>query len=228
MKVFIHVGLPKTGTTFLQECVFKHLPVNYVRYFDKTIYHNCFNFEHPFLLSNEDLSGYPHCLFDDCSNSSRWFIARNLSMLFPDASIIIGIRNIDSWIKSIYKESVRQGLSLTEKQFYKRISYNGNLLNFDVYIRFLKKLFDDVFVYNFEELKHNPTKIIKSLCSFLNIEMPIGIEYKIMNRSLSDNQVRTLRFLNHFFYSKSYNPKGLFNRFWFNIFYRKIRGDIVQ
>lgn len=224
--VFIHVGLQKTGTTFLQEKVFKKLDVNYIRYLDEKIYNGSLDENKPLLLSNEDLSGYPHCVYRKDADVSRWRIARNLSVLFPNAKIILGLREESSWLRSLYREAVRQGLVLGFQDF--KNMFNMEMLDFQKYVDFLKNLFDDVYVYYFEDLKKDYMSVVEGICGFIGVPVPSGVNNVLVNPSLADWQLPGFRLLNRFFKSNAYHPTGLFPRTWFNYVYNFIREDGVQ
>ena len=204
-NIYIHIGLQKTGTTALQELIFKNLDANYFRYINKEIFNNLFKDNKPVIWSNEDLSGVPHLIFDEKRRDSRFLIAKNLKVLFPKAKIIVGIRNPEKWIDSIYRESVRQGLALNFDEFYRR--FDKKNLDFDAYIKLLRELFPKVFVYKFEDLKNDFDKAVKDICDFMEVCVP-KYKNRILNRSLTDSQVKAFRSINRFFSKPGYNPDG--------------------
>jgi len=206
MKVFIHVGLQKTGTTALQELVFKKLDVNYIRYLDRSIYLDELWDDSPVLISNEDLSG----TYDGLN---RYQIARNLHCLFPDAHIIVGIRNSASWLRSMYLESVRQGLSMSWKK-YKEI-YPADLLDFHKYIVFLHKLFPSVYTFNYKDLRDDYDRIVCEICQYMEVPVP-AYENKVLNQSIKTWQVPGFKIMNKFCRTP----------FWY--LYKQLNKEIVQ
>ena len=224
--IFIHVGLQKTGTTFIQEKVFKNIDVNYIRYVDRELYHSSFDDSKPLLISNEDLCGSPHAIFDETLKNNREHIARNLSILFPNAKIILGLREPCAWLKSLYREAVRQGLYLSYNKFYDM--FDKEMLNFDRYIKLLRTLFHNVFIYSYEDLKKDYWSVIYSLCGFIGVQVPTIVENKLINQSLRSWQLPGFRLVNHFLYSKDSNPYGVIPHIWFGYIYNKIRGDGLQ
>jgi len=186
MKVFIHVGLQKTGTTALQELVFKKLDVNYIRYLDRSIYLDDLNPDKPLLISNEDLCGVPGEL-------SRYQIARNLHYLFPQAGIILGIRGKEGWLRSMYKESIRQGSILSWRDYCNFFPYF--LLDFDEYIRVLRSMFPSVYVFSYEELLKDFDKVVCGICDFMGVSVP-AYENRVLNQSIKGWQVPGFKMMN--------------------------------
>ncbi len=129
-KVFIHVGLPKTASTLLQEIVFPALkPVTYVsrpytqenhalnklQYGDDSFYaagelrdeiNNIIELEpgNKVLISDELLSGAPFYNF-----INRGLIAKRLATILPDAEVILFLRGQKDIIRSLYNQYVKIG-----------------------------------------------------------------------------------------------------------------------
>jgi len=125
-RIYLHLGMPKTGTTFLQTRCFPFLTG--IRYrdagltdlLDRIAYTNpAFLDLDPikqeaerimdgsaggWLISHERLFGNMLANFWDHTH-----ITRCLKHLFPDARIIIVIRRQDELVESIYKQSLQSG-----------------------------------------------------------------------------------------------------------------------
>lgn len=136
--IYLHIGLVKTGTTFLQIEVFPKLKkVNYVclddndsyqrQIFKKILDQESLLFEvnrtkddllrhfdpnKDNLLSIEMLSGSPNIQYRDRLN-----ILEKLYALFPDAKIIVGIRSQSEMISSVYNQYVAMGGTKSIKKF---------------------------------------------------------------------------------------------------------------
>jgi len=196
--VFIHVGLQKTGTTALQNVFEQIKGVQYFHYLD---WYTKVKPDVDILFSNEDLSGFP--IGDKLD---RYKILDNLHHVFPKAKIIVGFRKWESWVNSIYKETVRQGYVKDRDAFDKE--FDTSYIDFNGYEEEIKKKFRDVYVYQFEDLKENFDKIVKDICIFIDKEVP-EYKQKKVNISLNDYQVYGLRCINR--WCKSWhNPSGLF------------------
>lgn len=129
-KVFLHLGIHKTATKFLQEDIFPKMPdIDYIskaKYertlLDKILHQDflAFNYRKDelrkdffelaedsdklMLISNELL--YGNIFFQ---NNNRFSILMKLKALFPEAKIILSIRGQRQMIDSIYREYLVQG-----------------------------------------------------------------------------------------------------------------------
>lgn len=123
-STIIHIGYHKSASTFLQQQVFPRLPVNYVFFagdkrqyldmiesddgLDSNLIRNWVDQEiarkyptgkHPTtVLSHEELSGHPH----GYKLISPITTARNLKQTFPNAKILIIVRNQLDYLTSLY------------------------------------------------------------------------------------------------------------------------------
>jgi len=192
MKVIIHIGLHRTGTTFLQKDVFEKIPnINYV--FDDSL-HRIKLTPGTNLISNEGLSlSMPHSL------PNRIQILDLLKILFPEAKIIIGFREKEKWLRSCYYRYVISGGKLSFEKYLE--NYKSNVINYEQYMFELRKRFKEIYVYQFEELNKNREKTIKDICAFIGCKVP---DYKVVRRnvSLSDSQLNFVRWLNKFYVGK--------------------------
>lgn len=129
-KIFIHVGLQKTASTYLQNEIFPFIPglfylsrpytqeneaFNSLQYADGTLYDGSLvrneikAIRHaaqakPILISDELFAGYAFWGF-----ANRATIANRLSEVMPEAEIILFIRNQTELIDSLYNQYVKIG-----------------------------------------------------------------------------------------------------------------------
>lgn len=127
-QMLIHIGYHKTGTTWLQDHIFSNAAKGFVspwtvftgeaiEYF---VIKNCFKFNPeeartafeaacgntmPLVpvISHEDLNGYPVL--------ARYYgpeVARRLQATFPDARVLIVVREQRSMLLSLYRQYIRQ------------------------------------------------------------------------------------------------------------------------
>ena len=170
-KFILHLGMPKTGSTYLQNHLFRRLKdIRVIRGWTslrKIV--TTPNNKH-LILSDETLSGditKPH-LYDQFDTN-----VSNLSMLFPNAIILFGIRNHESFILSCFKQSLRNGLVIKLEDYFN--AHNSGLLKdedilFYPRIERLKEVFPRVIIYTIEELKNNEDNIIEEINKSLCIE----------------------------------------------------------
>lgn len=103
--IIIHIGLHKTGTSFLQRVIFPKLDgVYYIRTNKAFEILSIRAIENKItLLSHEILSGKPGSIG---RKDFRFELADSLKKLFPNAKIIIGIGELEPWLKSLHKQSI--------------------------------------------------------------------------------------------------------------------------
>lgn len=230
----VHIGFPKTATTFLQTSVFPQLPqgFNYpdnktteaffrpIADHDDTI----FDWED----SARRLAGvsqtHEHCLFSyepltgahyRSAFVNRTLIARRLRQIGFDR-VIITIRNQFDALESAYKQYVKSGGVLRfddyvqfdpDKPRYLYPEYFDYLRIFRLYSETFGR--DNVLILQHERLRE--PSFGKDLARFLAIEhFAIDVQAKI-NPSLSRDKTAILRVLNHLTYS-SFQPSHLISK----------------
>lgn len=196
-EVFIHVGLHKTGTTFLQKEVFSKIPnINYQEEvgLETKVEEGKIN-----LFSNENLDGGSYRLFNRIGQ--RYTIANNLHKLFQNARIIICIRDKKDWLKSAYKQYSIAYKSYSFNEYCQRIGPEIEDLFDYRYLIYLRKSFAGVYVCHFENLRKDPQKFVKELCDFIGVDIP-NVNYAHHNIAITDNQIRLIRAFDFIFRSK--------------------------
>jgi len=236
-KIVFHIGFHKTGTSWLQEVFFlKHPDINilndfkqpwndeFLKYlilspdskFDKDklinfivdkIDENKIN-----IVTAERLSGHP---ISGGFDSTK--IAQRIKICFPNSKIIIVKRNKVAFIKSIYKQIVKQGYCGTYNEFLSRNSwiYPGNsddYFNHEYLIDYYASLFtsQNLLTLSFELFQGNKEEFIHELCDFLNFQNNIdNNDYNIIiGETFNNRKIRIQRFLNRFRVSE-YNTHPL-------------------
>ena len=217
-SVYFHIGLHKTGTTFLQKEYFPKLSVHYVRGslpFYKVIGELSSN-KGVVLVSDENLSGQ---LFSGRKYLQCKETMSAIKKAFPDAKIIIGFRNHLDFIVSSYKQLLHQGGIVGFHEFYK-IDNTGLLKNEDLcyknIIELLNNNFKDVCIYTIDEIKDMPV-FDKKISKFLGLEnCEVEVNEKKVNKSVrSQAQVNTLLKLNRL-------DRKIENVFGFKVLYNKL------
>jgi len=204
-KVFIHVGLHRTGTTFLQQHVFPQFPAKFFHMDAVNIRYKTLLAEGINILSSEYFSGSP-LNFEDpnyCADD-RYEIADLMKKLYPDAEIILVLRGRDDWKRSLYNQYTKSQGFITREQFDKQ--FDDDYLKFDVYIKYLEELFTifKVHVLAYEELKENHQRFVNRICDIIGIPR-MQVKNVIYNKSLTKGQERYLeiiRNINNFMIKK--------------------------
>lgn len=190
-KVVLHLGLAKTGTSWLQQQVFPRLPLHFYhcKHYD-VLNKNTSNM----LLSFEGLSGTIQC-------NDRYVNAYRLHKLFPKAQVIVVFRGKSSYLHSLYSQFIRGGGTWSFYTFNNWAMRHPYFMDWNLYKAHLRCLFDDVLFLEFEDLKKNPQQFVKELCCFIEVPMPDGIMYDAVNVTLTKRQLERWRKWNVYFKS---------------------------
>lgn len=204
MEITLQIGPCKTGTTFLQHDIFEKIPELNVVY--DVLWANLKD-DKKNIICDEHLAGAPYYPGEF---EKRFIVADNLKAMYPDAKIILGYREEESWVKSMYVEYVRQGGVLYLDDFYEQCCDKRFFNGFDGYVKYLKSLFSEIHICKFKQLREDPHKFVEGVCSFLGVDVP-DFNSTPRNMSYSDFQANLVRSHNMFFKSR-FNPDGRFNR----------------
>ena len=170
-----HVGLHKTGSTFLSSHVFPLFDDESVRQHDHTMYGNFYEWlvsGHPHVLfANNYISGEP-----DRSNCDG---LAGIHAINPKAKIIISIRSQTTMLRSIYWLCVKTGDARSFEQFVADIIANGKL-DYDTLVESYRKVFGkaNVLVLLFEELTGTPQTTVERLARFFGVPAPAPASQK--------------------------------------------------
>jgi len=194
-EIFLHVGLPRTGTTFLQRNVFPKLNLNYTN----LIKHGFFPTDGKNLLSDENLCGRPQ----SPSTLDRKMMLLGLHEMYPDAKVIVCFREQEAFFKSLYTVFVKTGFSGTFREAKKIMIMK---YHYPEIKKFLNKTFDDVFEYQFEDFVRDKKGTITEMCNFMGVDVP---QYKdeLINPRWNDRQLKLCRVLNKIIEAKKFDSR---------------------
>ncbi|MBN1389966.1 MAG: sulfotransferase [Candidatus Thermoplasmatota archaeon] len=223
----LHIGIQRTGTTFLQNLIFPHLKnVNLIskhhmellyllrspelKVEDKKKVLKYFKDDQINLISDENIWWHyvVPWFIEDIENRRIEHIDK-IHELFPDAKIIFGTRDIDSLIVSLYNYYILYGGYLKFEPWQKEYhQYTRANINYDSYIEHLFKIYgkENVYIYQFGDMKKDVNQFVKGICDFIGTETPT-FSNKRINSGHSLWQLKVSRIMNRFFRSE-YNPKG--------------------
>lgn len=203
--------MQRTGTTFFQHEVFPKLNIRYISpvFFKYGSIGTLAEF-YSYILREDTLISNENIYCDMWSKEdTRFERLEILHKLFHHAKIIFAIRDKEALKRSWFKKSIGIGATWDYEEFLQQI--NLNIFEYESYIEKLKELFNDVYIYKYEDFRKNPDKIIKEMCNFIGVEMPeIDREaYKRKwNVGYSEKQIKIARKLNKIFKTRL-NPNGI-------------------
>lgn len=191
--LIIHIGLHKTGSSFLQHCVFPKIKgINYIYKPENPLFVPILA-SRKNLMSDEEISrSMPH-------KDNTFKIINKLHKTYPNAKIIVGIRDCRSWFKSCYAQYVKTGGSMMINEYY--AAHCHSMMIPTSYALRLRAMWKNVFVYTHEDLITHPYDVVCSMCRFMGVEEP---EYTVrkINVSLKGSQVETWRKINKVFHGE--------------------------
>jgi hypothetical protein len=217
--MIIHIGLHKTGTSWLQQVLFRpeygfqlvndakepwrdelsrFLVTGKQRQSAQQLQPSADLHQ---IVSSERLSGHPAS-----GGYDREMIAHRLAEFFPDASILIGTREAAAWRKSVYAQLVREGwtggMESDLVALWKRPGPNEAYFDVAGLLRLYRKLFDDVTELPLELLRSNPAAYLQRIAEATGnpkvIDALPEASRKVSENKLSDREIEIQRFANHF------------------------------
>lgn len=205
-----HIGYHRTGTNFLQHRVFAALQdqiflprssgwwfFDEPGSFDEAAARAYFDEEHcknpegrPAVISAERLSGTIEV--DDFS------VAENLRRLNPAMRIIVVLRAQPDIFRSLYYLHVKDRGSLSFPDFVDRLTENRRC----DYLAMVEHLFgifgrQSVLVLLYEDLRANPKRFVDTICAFVGVTPPSGLDLsELVNAAASASEIQLRRRLN--------------------------------
>jgi hypothetical protein len=170
--VFFHIGLHKTGTTWLQRALFPALPdviTKRSRSFPN-IKDLVANDDAVLVISHEGMSGSisPQKSPGDRDKRLRENIEK-MSALNNCNGIIIGFREQLSWINSAYSEKAKKEPVLPDSYLE---SFTSTELSWCRLLDTVGAARVPIFCFLYEELLHGPEALVSDLCGFLGTPVP--------------------------------------------------------
>lgn len=143
--------------------------------------------------------------------NNRYEYANNIHRLYPNANIILVLRDKKDLLNSQYNQYVKMGGVLNFSKWCD-LSNIYAYLDFDRYVKYLKSLFGCVGIFNFEVLASDVKSFVSDICSFIGVDCPDGvIDFSVVNESVSAKKIRWVRIFNRFWISE-YNSGGFIYR----------------
>lgn len=270
-NIIIHIGMPRTATTFFQQKVFPVLPnyvsfnletahfnpvFNQMQFADDTFYDKSKIIEFTkdwknknIILSNENFVGQSYFL----NHNNRSIIAKRLSEAFPNAKILLVLRNQIDLLASLYAISLewRETKQIDDyiwqpekiksiktetgpaKLYYNTYEDYENIEGYDYLslIQLYKIHFKHVEVLLFEDFIHQPNTFASKLDAFFELEQPLFLKLieqkEAINQGVDVVQAKKLRKLNKYHQLASHSPLlyRIYTKLKRNIFKKKRSND---
>lgn len=198
-----HIGLHKTGTTYLQQRVFPNLRgIEYLRW-RNIEYYLRLKRGRTYLTSCEGLSGTTFATLD-----TRLEAIRNLAAMFPGAKVIVGFRDHGGYLASLYSQYLRYGGKHRFSDFF---SLDGTApdallradnINFQAIIETVAAEFGTrPFVYIMQQMFSDEQTFLRKLSEFADCDqVPNSLmQGEASNRGLKGKQGEWLRRCNSLF-----------------------------
>lgn len=146
--------------------------------------------------SNELLSGWP-----TYGSQNRVLIANRLASLFPDAKILLIVREQKAIINSTYNQYIQEGGTMNvqtymTKEWVAPYFQGFNLVQYDYYqlVSLYKDLFkpQNVFCLPYELLKYDPSQFIEKIFDFAGLEHQFDsglLTRETLNQAPSDSNL---------------------------------------
>lgn len=197
VQLFIHIGLHKTGTTFLQRAVFPALD-DVTSFGGRQSLRSVLttSADEKVLISDEGLSGQ---FF-----GGKWLVEFETNIdiinnLFPAAAVIIGFRRQDSLLLSLYKQYIQEGGTEKLEYLFEPFSDTGLIKTHELYfknrIKYLDKHFNNIFIYTQEELRDNFDEFLQDLASFMEVQIPTPNDINDSDRNVGIRGLRQFNLL---------------------------------
>ncbi len=209
--LYLHIGLHKTGTTFLQQEVFPHWRGLEYLPSDKLEYLTRMQPDRDYLLSREGLSGQNWMHADE-----RDACIERLAKMLPEARILISFRRHSGYIASSYNQYLQRGGVLTFNDYF-RLDGTGMMkpedFLFERKLAAVHRLWPTPpCVMLHETIVKDLGQTLSTLQGFIGGVAPPAdsIKRSRHNRSVGHHPARLLRWAN----SKArtrFNPEGRYN-----------------
>lgn len=196
--LYLHVGLHKTGTTYLQSVVFRRW--RGIHYLQNLTVENFLRIDsgETVLASREGFSGpaLGH-------QAEKLAFLKRLSHMFPDARVLISFRPHASYVNALYSQYLRYGGTLTLPEFFDIETDRGVLTKADVQFRPYIEAIGEYwgqrpFVFLLSEIINAPDRLAADLGTLVGTDAPPfdAATQGSRNASLGAVQATTLRRLN--------------------------------
>jgi hypothetical protein len=178
-KVFLHIGMHKTATTWFQRQLFPKIGgacvIRRKKMHEIAESLNAHGDAAIIIVSHEGLGG--SVSWERTPGETIARLSQNLSALMtlrPDASVIVGYREQSGWLASAFAQRAKKSWGVTWDRYLLRFSLeelcwcNG--------LRLVESLCPSVFPFLYEELVEAPEILVEDLCRFIGSPPPSDVQ----------------------------------------------------
>lgn len=187
-RIFFHVGLGKTGTTFLQYRAFPKFKG--VKYIQRTQFSKAVQ-----IIKSTEFSKY--LISYECDQQLEKIVS-GFSESFPHTTPIIVLRRHDSWIASQYRRFVKNGHAIPFNEFididHDKGFFKIKDLTFYHQIGILEKYFSNKpLLLFYDDLKKDPETFIKKLADVMDARINLdSINFNKKHSSYNEKQLKVI------------------------------------
>ena len=187
-NIYFHVGLAKTGSTFLQNNFFPKL--QNIKYISTHKYRRCID-----IINNTNYDSY--LISREFDRQLEGEVKKILNY-FPETKIIIVFREHKKWISSQFKRFSKNGYHFKFEDFYNNANSgywkNEDMIYIDK-INIIKKYSKhEPLVLNFDELKINPHSYLTKISEYTKSNYnKSNISLNVVHKSYSEKQLIFLK-----------------------------------
>ncbi len=197
-EIFFHVGLGKTASTYLQYAFFPKLKgINYIQ---RTRYGQ----SKELIRKQPTINHFVSREFDQqLEQECQWFSAD-----FPEARTIIILRRQDGWVASQYRRYVKNGGSLSFREFFDVSQDKGYWHRKDAEFFPMLQILEQYFqhpplVLFHEDLKKDPYGFFDAFAAYLGATYDREeVSLKPIHRSYSEKQLKVIRKVGKYIFSQ--------------------------
>lgn len=221
-EIIIHIGLHKTGTSFLQKQLYPlYNSIQTVKgtHQLRSFWDNNKN-NKLLLISDEYISGrlFSGSYLDDFLNNIE-----TIKEIFGNAKIIVGFRKHSSFLVSVYKEFINEGGFYDFNHLF-NFNDTGLIKSDELFFKqrldILRNNFEQVFVYSQEDLRNRLDDFVNSFSKFIGTNELIDKEKlsALKNKNvgiIGSFQLETLRKINKIndFTNRKLHFPNMYSRF---------------
>jgi hypothetical protein len=201
MKEIIHIGFSKTASSWFQEYFFPYIKnINFINSSiikEKIININSFNFDSfevreyfknnstkRILLSHENLIG--PVVSGGFNGIATKELGERIKSVFPEAEIMIFIRNQPDIIASAYLQEIWEGSTYNINSFLfhkgrnlynKMMMFSFTYFEYDKIIKYYSELFGEkkIHIFLYEDFLNNPSEFLANLSSVFDFDIDISL-----------------------------------------------------